>query len=233
MSRDGSGSGVAQNFHNTVLVGHLYRDPPVLETMMIHTLLLLLTLVDEIHVHSVELTHHLGVVNDLFIFVLNSPQSHLGLEEESPRATISGPWACAASSPAPSCPHALLLLQLLLALMPRHVDRHRHTHDERHRRGTSRWVPRYNPSLSAFMTIGRLSLALAETTRPSRHLFSVFYDYPSAEIRIRRFNPFFTSSIFRLFDSPRLTHIHPWSFRLRVSWGVPRLRHTCLVVLKG
>jgi hypothetical protein len=116
---------------------------------------------------------------------------------------------------------------------PRHVDRHRHTHDERHRRDTSRWVTRYNPSLHSFMTIGRLTLTLVETTRPSRHLFSVFYDYPSAEIRTRRFNPFFTSSIFRIFDSPRLTHIHPWSFRLRVSWGVPRLRHTCLVILKG
>ncbi len=64
-----------------------------------------------------------------------------------------------------------------------------------------------------FMTIGRLTLALPEPTRPWRHLLSEFYDYPSTEIHTRRFNPFFTSSIFRLFDSPRLTHIHPRPFR--------------------
>ena len=82
-----------------------------------------------------------------------------------------------------------------------------------------------------FMTIGRLTLALPEPTRPWRHLLSEFYDYPSAEIHTRRFNPFFTSSIFRLFDSPRLTHIHPRHlYASRVSWGVPRFRHTCLVV---
>jgi hypothetical protein len=75
------------------------------------------------------------------------------------------------------------------------------------------------------MTIGRSTFSLTESTRPSRHLFSVFYDYPSAEIHTRRFNPFFTSSIFRLFDSPRLTHIHPRSFRskyhgeFKISWG--------------
>ncbi len=69
VSRDGSGSGVTQNFHNAVLLDHLPRDPPVLETMLIHTLLLLLALVHEIHVHSVELTHHLGVANALCIFV--------------------------------------------------------------------------------------------------------------------------------------------------------------------
>ena len=57
---------------------------------------------------------------------------------------------------------------------PRHVDRHRQTHDERHRRDTSRCVSRYNPSLRVFMTIGRLTLTLTETTLPSRHLFSVF-----------------------------------------------------------
>ena len=107
---------------------------------------------------------------------------------------------------------------------PRHDDRHRHTHDDRHRRGTSRWVSRYNPSLDDMMTIGRLTLALVETTRPSRHLFSVFYDYPSSEIHGHRFNPFFTSSIFRLFDSPRLTHVRPRPFRPRVSWGVPRFK---------
>ncbi len=82
---------------------------------------------------------------------------------------------------------------------PRHDDRHRHRHDERHRRDTSRWVSRYNPSLDTLMSIGRLTLALPsplEPTRLSRHLFSVFS--VSDEIHSRRFNPFFTSSIFRL-----------------------------------
>ena len=95
---------------------------------------------------------------------------------------------------------------------PSHDNRHRHTHDERHRRGTSRWVPRYNPSLRAFMTIGRLTLALAETTRPSRHLFVVFYDYPSAELHTHRFKPFFMSSIFRFFDPPRFDTYTPTVF---------------------
>ena len=121
---------------------------------------------------------------------------------------------------------------------PRHDDRHRHTNDERHRRGTSRWVSRYDPSFRPFMTIGRLTLVLPETTRPSRHLFPDFYDYPSAEIHTRRFNPFIHFPAFRLascdtYTPTVFTHgLHPRSFRTRVSWGVPQFGHTCLVVLK-
>jgi hypothetical protein len=74
-------------------------------------------------------------------------------------------------------------------------------------------VPRYNPSLDTLMTVGRLIFTLSETNRSPRHLCSVFYDYPSDEIHTHRSNPFFTSSIFRIFDSPRLTHIHPRPFR--------------------
>ena len=76
------------------------------------------------------------------------------------------------------------------------------------RRGTSRWVPRY--------------------TAISRR----FYDYPSVKPHADRFNPFFTSSTS---TTPRplydLTLIHPWHFQVsRVSWGVPRLHYTELVL---
>ncbi len=107
------------------------------------------------------------------------------------------------------------------------------THDDRHRRDTSRWVSRYNPSLDSLIPICRLTLALTETTRPSRHLFPPFF----TTIHRLRFtltnstrssrHPFSGSS------TPLVWHIHPWPFRRRVSWGVPRFRHTCLVVLNG
>ncbi len=49
-------------------------------------------------------------------------------------------------------------------------------HIDRHRRGTSRWVPGNQPSLGAFMTICRSRFSLADSTRSSRHPYSrVFY----------------------------------------------------------
>ena len=51
------------------------------------------------------------------------------------------------------------------------------------------------------MAIRWLTRALARPAHPLHHLLSEFYDYPSAEIYSRRFNPFFTSSMFRL-DPP-------------------------------
>ena len=61
VSRNGSVSGITQNLRAAILLGHLYRDPPVLETMMMKTLSKVLTLLDEILKESVELAQHLGV----------------------------------------------------------------------------------------------------------------------------------------------------------------------------
>ena len=51
------------------------------------------------------------------------------------------------------------------------------------------------------MVIRWLTRALDRPDHPLHHLLSEFYDYPSAEIYSRRFNPFSTSSIARL-DPP-------------------------------
>ena len=68
VSRNGSGSGIDENLRDEVLIRHLYGDPPVLDTMMIHTVATLLTL-HTFQIDSIELAQHLGVADSLCIFV--------------------------------------------------------------------------------------------------------------------------------------------------------------------
>ena len=74
------------------------------------------------------------------------------------------------------------------------------------------------------MSIRWLTRALARSAHFFCRLLSEFYDYPSAEIYSRRFNPFSTSSILRLdppsFDTYTSTRA-PFGDH-EVSWGVPR-----------
>jgi hypothetical protein len=56
-------------------------------------------------------------------------------------------------------------------------------------------------SLNIPMTIRWLPWVLVRSDHPLHRLLSEFCDYPSSEIHTLRFNPFFTSSIFR-FDPP-------------------------------
>ena len=75
LSRNGTGSGIDQNLRDAVLLGHLYRDPPVLETMMIHTVATLLALLQTLQIDSVGLAQHLGVADSLCIFVPHDDDS--------------------------------------------------------------------------------------------------------------------------------------------------------------
>ena len=69
VSRNGSGSGIAEDLRDVMLLRHLYGDPPVLDTMMIHTVVTLLTLLHMPQIDSVELEQHLDVPDSLSIFV--------------------------------------------------------------------------------------------------------------------------------------------------------------------
>ncbi len=53
-------------------------------------------------------------------------------------------------------------------------------HIDRHRRGTSRWVPGNQPSLGTFMTICRSRFSLTDSTRSSRHPYSRLFDSPTS-----------------------------------------------------